>query len=199
MNREQPAGKHGAEEGSCRNCGEQRCGDFGLVREAKPVREVNNHSREETRLSNSQKKACDIELINCLYEPGQNRDHGQNNLQAFSDEMEDEGNNSADGPVDDPAIEQARRRARIQYLRARIDGLEVDALSQDGEINDLEHMGDRKGKENGITKVMDALGNAVSVSPRLQALKDREEASRLRDELAGLAREDQVTACAPVP
>jgi TPR repeat protein len=122
---------------------------------------------------------------------------GQNNLQAFSDELEDEGNNSADAPVDDAAIDQARRRARSQYLRARIDGLEADALSQDREIQDLEHMG--KGKRNAIGKVMDALGNTISVSPRLQAQKDREEASRLRDELAGIENEHLATASAPAP
>ena len=46
---------------------------------------------------------------------------------------------------------------------------------------------------------MDALGNAVSVSPRLQAQKDREEASRLRDELVGIENEDLATASVRVP
>jgi hypothetical protein len=122
---------------------------------------------------------------------------GQNNLQLFSDELQDEGSNSADGPVDDAAIEQSRRWARSQYLRARIDGLEADALSQDSETNDLEHIG--KDKNDAISKVMDALGNAVSVSPRLQALKDREEASHLRDELAEIESQDRATASASAP
>src|SRR5215469_1648520 len=117
---------------------------------------------------------------------------GQNNLQAFSDELEDEGNNSADAPVNDAAIDQARRWARDQYLRARIDGLEADALSQDSETNDLEHMG--KGNKDAISKVMDAVGNAVSVSPRLKAQRDREEASRLRDELTEIGNENRATA-----
>ncbi|HVH71384.1 MAG TPA: hypothetical protein VNB49_09775 [Candidatus Dormibacteraeota bacterium] len=41
---------------------------------------------------------------------------------------------------------------------------------------------------------MDALGTAVSVSPRLQAQKDRDEAARLRDELVQLESQNRVTA-----
>jgi len=54
-----------------------------------------------------------------------------------------------------------------------------------------------KGKKDVVTKVMDALGTTVSVSPRLQAQKDREEAARLRDELARLENEDHSVASAP--
>ena len=56
-----------------------------------------------------------------------------------------------------------------------------------------------KDKKDAIGKIMDALGNAVSVSPRLQAQKDREEASRLRDELVGIENEDLATASVRVP
>jgi hypothetical protein len=86
-------------------------------------------------------------------------------------------------------------------LRARIDGLEADALKQDSEVNGLKHMGDKgnKEKKDAITKIMDALGGTVAVSPGLQAQKDRDEAARLRDELARLEDEDRVTASVPEP
>jgi len=126
--------------------------------------------------------------------------HGKNNLKEFCAELEIEDEDlceSPDAPIDDAAIEQARRRVRIQYLRGRIDGLEADAEKQDSEVNDLEHMG--KGNKDGISKVLGALGGAVSVSPSLQAQKDRNEAARLRDELAQLESQNQVSASAPVP
>jgi hypothetical protein len=62
-------------------------------------------------------------------------------------------------------------------------------------------MGDKgnKEKKNAITKIMDAVGSTVAVSPGLQAQKDRDEAARLRDELAQLEDEDRVTASIPEP
>lgn len=129
--------------------------------------------------------------------------YGKNNLRDFCDELENAGDElceSADAPVDDAAIAQAQRLARIQYLCSRIDGLEADALKQDSEVNDLEHMGKGKnGKDDAITKIMDSLGAAVSVSPRLQAQKDHDEAARLRDELARLENEERVSASVPEP
>jgi hypothetical protein len=82
-------------------------------------------------------------------------------------------------------------------LRGRIDGLEADAQKQESEVNDLEHMS--KGKKDAISKVMDAIGTTVAVSPGLQAQKDRAEAERLRDELARLENEDRVAASVSEP
>ncbi|HEY6944699.1 MAG TPA: tetratricopeptide repeat protein, partial [Candidatus Acidoferrum sp.] len=126
--------------------------------------------------------------------------HGRNNLQAFCDELEDSGDErceSGSASIPDAAIAQAQRRARMLDLRARIDGLEADAQKQDNEVSDLEHMS--KGKKDAISKVFDAIGTTVSVSPRVQALKDRDEAARLREELARLESEERVAASAPMP
>jgi hypothetical protein len=126
--------------------------------------------------------------------------HGKNNLQAFCDELEDGGDErceSGNASVPDAAIAQAQRRARMSDLRGRIDGLEADAQKQESEVNDLEHMS--KAKKDAISKVMDAIGTTVAVSPGLQAQKDRAEAERLRDELARLENEDRVAASVSEP
>ena len=117
--------------------------------------------------------------------------HGKNNLQAFCDELEDRGEEvceSANAPVDDAAIRQAERRARISDLRARIDGLEGDAQRQEDQAYELDHTG--KGKKDAITKVFNAIGSVPAAKFRLQAEKDRDEAARLRDELRQLESQD---------
>ena len=95
---------------------------------------------------------------------------------------------SANAPVDDAAIRQAERRARISDLRARIDGLEGDAQRQEDQAYELDHTG--KGKKDAITKVFNAIDSVPAAKFRLQAEKDRDEAARLRDELRQLESQD---------
>ncbi len=107
--------------------------------------------------------------------------------------------------VSDPAIEMIQRRAQIRDLRAQIIGLETDALQDDMSADDLANMGKNgKGKKKNditksITKVMDGVGTALSVNPRLDAANRREQAARLREELAQLERLDQSSANVPPP
>ncbi len=111
---------------------------------------------------------------------------------------------SGNATVSDPAIEMIQRRAQIRDLRAQIIGLETDALQDDISSDDLANMGKNgKGKKNGITrsitKVMDGVGTALSVNPRLDAASRREQAARLREELAQLESLDQSSANVPPP
>jgi hypothetical protein len=94
-----------------------------------------------------------------------------------------------------------QRRAQIRDLRAQIIGLETDALQDDISADHLANMGKNgKGKKkNGITKVMDEVGAALSVNPRLDAANRREQAARLREELAQLEGLDQSSANLPPP
>jgi len=107
--------------------------------------------------------------------------------------------------VSDPAIELIQRRANIRDLRAQITGLETDALEDDISADDLANMGKngKAKKQNGITKsitkVMDGVGTALSVNPRLDAANRREQAARLREELAQLESLDQSSANIPPP
>jgi hypothetical protein len=93
-----------------------------------------------------------------------------------------------------------QRRAQIRDLRAQIIGLETDALQDDISADHLANMGKNgKGKKkNGITKsitkVMDGVGTALSVNPRLDAANRREQAARLREELAHLESLDHSSA-----
>ncbi|MFZ3266165.1 MAG: hypothetical protein WA172_19320 [Terriglobales bacterium] len=83
--------------------------------------------------------------------------------------------------------------------------LETDALQDDISADDLANMGKNgKGKKkNGITKsitkVMDGVGTALSVNPRLDAANRRGQAARLREELAQLESLDQSSANVPPP
>ena len=98
-----------------------------------------------------------------------------------------------------------RRRVRMSDLRAQITGLETDALQDDITANELAHMGENgKHKKNnaitkGITKFMDAVGTVAGVPARLQAPALREEAARLREELAQVESLDQSSANVPAP
>jgi TPR repeat protein len=117
--------------------------------------------------------------------------HGKNNLQAFCDELEDRGDEvceSSNAPVDDAAIREAERRVRMSDLRARIDGLQGDAQEQEEQAYELDHTG--KGKNDAITRVFNAIGSVPAAKFRLQAEKDRDEATRLRDELRQLENQD---------
>lgn len=122
--------------------------------------------------------------------------HGKNNLQAFTDDLEDQGQ-SANSAVSDAAIAQAQRWANIQDLHRRIDKVEADALYQDGLVDQLEHTGN--GKSDAITKVFNAMGTVVAVKFRIEAEKYRAEAARLRDELARIESQNQSTARVPAP
>ena len=126
---------------------------------------------------------------------------GQNNLSALQEELEDgDGGESSDEPVNDPVIEIVQRRARIRVLRAQITGLETDALAEDNSADDLAHMGNNGKKKNGgIAKVMDAFGTVLSEKPRLEASQFREQAARMREELATLESLDQSNANVLVP
>jgi hypothetical protein len=112
--------------------------------------------------------------------------------------LEDRGSGeweAANSSVTDAAIEQARRYARMQYLRGRIDGLEADAQEQDNTADDLE----QRGKSGAITKIIGAIGTGPAVKLRLQAEKDRAEAQSMRDELARLENQDRLNAGIPAP
>jgi hypothetical protein len=93
-----------------------------------------------------------------------------------------------------------QRRARIRDLRAQIGGLETDALTEENSADELANMGKNgKSKKNngitkGVTKVMDAFGTVLSVDPRIDAAKSREQAARLREELAKLESLDRASA-----
>jgi TPR repeat protein len=120
----------------------------------------------------------------------QGNTHGQNNLQAINDDLE-ERNESGDNSsvAHDPALATARRWADIRDLRARITGLEADALHQDELADQLEHTGN--GKNDVITKMFNAMGTVGAVKFRLEAAKYRVEADRLREELAKLENQTQ--------
>ena len=125
---------------------------------------------------------------------------GQNNLSALQEELdEDGGGESANEPVNDPAIEIVQRRARIRDLRAQITGLETDALAEDNSADELAHMGNNGKKNGSIAKVMDAFGTVVSEKPRLDASQLREQAASLRVELARLESLDKSSANVLVP
>lgn len=56
--------------------------------------------------------------------------HGQNNLPAFSEDLQNERElgNAIHTGVDDPALSRAQRWADIRDVRARITGLKCDAV-----------------------------------------------------------------------
>ena len=112
--------------------------------------------------------------------------HGKNNLQAFTDDLDGRGvlENAINTKVDDPALLRAQRWADIRDLRARITGLESDAVNQDDLANQLENMD--KGKKDFVSKTFKAMGNVGAVKFHLEAAKYRAEAARLRNELAKL-------------
>jgi TPR repeat protein len=130
---------------------------------------------------------------------------GEDNLRDLCVDLGESGDklcHSDNITVSDPAIELIQRRANIRDLRAQITGLETDALQDDISAEDLANMGKNgKGKNNGITKsitkVMDGVGTALSVNPRLDAANRREQAARLREELAQLESLDQSSANVP--
>jgi TPR repeat protein len=126
--------------------------------------------------------------------------HGQNNLQAFRYELEDRGEGvweAANARVNDAAIARAQRWADIQDLRARITGLESDAVQNDLTADQLEGKG--KKDNSGVAKVINALGTVGAVKFRVEAEKYRVEAARLREQLARLENQDQASASVPQP
>jgi TPR repeat protein len=109
---------------------------------------------------------------------------GKNNLQIFTDNLQDSGGDwqNATAAVSDAAIAQAQRWATIRDLHARIDKLEAGALYQDDLADQLEHTG--KGKNGAVVKVINAMGSVGAVKFRIEAEKYRAEAAHLRDQLA---------------
>jgi TPR repeat protein len=124
---------------------------------------------------------------------------GKNNLQAFSDDLQDSGGEwqSATGAVSDAVIAQAQRWAKIRDLRGRIDKVEADALHQDDLAEQLENTGN--GKSGAVVKVINAMGSVGAIKFRVEAEKDRAEAVRLHDELAQIESQDQSRAGVPAP
>jgi TPR repeat protein len=122
---------------------------------------------------------------------------GKNNLQVFTDDLEDSGGGTTLSPKNDPAILQAQRWAKIQDLHRRINEVETDALQQDEFADQLEHTG--KGKNDGMTKLFNAIGSVGAVKYHIQADKDRNEAAGLREELAQTENESQSSTSVPAP
>jgi hypothetical protein len=121
--------------------------------------------------------------------------NGERNLQAFSDDLQDRGESTANSGVNDPAIDQAHRWANIQDLQHRIDRVETDALYQDDLVDQLKHM--NKGKTDAVSKLFGAIGSVGAVKYQIQAAKDRDEAASLRDQLAQLEGQGQPSARFP--
>jgi TPR repeat protein len=119
--------------------------------------------------------------------------HGIRNLQALTFELKDRGQEVWQST--DAAIAQAQRWANIQDLHRRINEVEANALYQGAVTDGLV----TKGKSDGITKLFNALGSAVAVKPHFEAEKYREEAARLRDELAQIENENRSSASVPAP
>jgi TPR repeat protein len=128
---------------------------------------------------------------------------GIDNLDYFKGVLEDRGSGdweAANFTVTDAAIARARRWANIQDLQRRIAGLEGDAQNQEDIANDLEHMGKGKnGKNDAISKLMNAIGSVPAVKNHMDAAKYREEAARLREELAQIENENQSFPSVPAP
>jgi hypothetical protein len=94
---------------------------------------------------------------------------------------------AADLPVTDPNIAFARRWAKVHDLRGQINGLEGDAQEQEDLAYQLKHTGN--GKNNTMTKLFNAVGSVPAGKYHAEAAKHRAEATRLREQLAGI--EDQ--------
>jgi len=86
---------------------------------------------------------------------------------------------------------RAQRWAEIRDLRARITGLESDAVEQDDLANQLEGMGN--GKPDVISKTFHAMGSVGAVKFHVEAAKYRAEAVRLREQLAELENQTPAT------
>jgi TPR repeat protein len=128
----------------------------------------------------------------------QGNTQGQNNLQVFTDDLQDSGGyQNATAHGSDPAIARAENWAKIQDLQSRIAGLEGDAQNQDDLAYQLEHTG--KGKNDALTKVFNAMGSVGAVKYHVEAEKYRAEAAGLRDELAQVESQNQSSASVPAP
>ena len=80
----------------------------------------------------------------------------------------------------------------IRDLRGRIDAVESDALYQEDLASPLEHMD--KGRTDGVSKIFKAMGSVGAVKYHVLVAKHREEAARLRDELARTENQRQTAA-----
>jgi TPR repeat protein len=129
----------------------------------------------------------------------QGNTQGKNNLQALTDDLQDNGGEwqNATLPVRDPVVAQAERWAKINDLHSRINHAEALALSQDDLVEQLTHFG--KGKSDALTKVMDAMGSVGATKYRIEAAKYRAEGARLRDQLAQTESQYQASAAVPAP
>lgn len=124
--------------------------------------------------------------------------NGQNNVADFTFDLQEDGDyGNATLAVHDPALEQAQRWANIQNLRCQIDRVEGDAQYQEDLASQLEGMG--KGKSDGISKIFHAMGTAGASKYHALAANDRDQAARLRDQLAGIVNQSQSALAAPIP
>jgi len=119
----------------------------------------------------------------------QGNTQGQNNFQALVDDAQ------STALVSDPALEPARRWAKIRELHAGIDKAEAQALGEDDYADEFEHFG--KGKKDALAKVMDTLGTVPAARHRVEAAKYRAEAAHLRDQLVQIESQNQVSAGIP--
>jgi TPR repeat protein len=121
--------------------------------------------------------------------------HGQNNLQAFTDNLDYQGGadlaNAINEKVNDPALLRAQHWAEIRDLRARITGLESDAVQQDDLAHQLEGMGN--GKDDFVSKTFHGMGKVGAVKFHVEAAKYRAEAAQLREQLAELESQTPAT------
>lgn len=124
--------------------------------------------------------------------------NGQSNVADFTFDLQQAGDyGNATLAVHDAAADQARRWANIQDLERRIDHAEADAINQEDIAGQLEGMGKRK--NDGISKIFEAMGSAGATKYHAQAEQDRAEAASLRDQLAGIENPRQSAAVASIP
>lgn len=90
---------------------------------------------------------------------------------------------------------RAQRWSDIRDLRARITGLESDAVQQEDLAAQREGMG--KGKHDIVSKALLGMGSVGAVKFHVEAAKYRAEAARLREQLAQLESQN-VAGASPV-
>jgi TPR repeat protein len=123
---------------------------------------------------------------------GQGNVHGERNVEDLTSDLEEQDGGAwqnATTAAHDAVIDEAQRWVHIQDLRGRIDAVESDALYQEDLASQLEHMD--KGKTDRVSKLFKAMGSVGAVKYHVLAAKDREDAARLRDQLAQLENQRQ--------
>src|SRR6476469_3684088 len=75
MNSQQPSRNRGADQGSSRNRNVKARNCSTAITRGKPVCQVNNHPRKETRFCKSQEESRGVELSGCVHKASKNRDY----------------------------------------------------------------------------------------------------------------------------